>query len=226
MPARRQGRIVPVHESRILVQRGPDGWSAVFATSMDLLRLPALAAEPVLLGCFDDCLYFAAEVASPEPVRALFTGLGQVRGSPHGRRAVAAQQAGVLAYARACSLAQPSPLLWRVRCANSSPAQPRHERVTTPAASITSTRLDRHHRAGHRGRAGIARPPAAWPAGRYSTIAGFVELVKPRRRRAREVLEETGVTVLESTYPRRSRAFPSSLMIVTACAAASRSHAR
>ena len=71
-------RFVPVHESRILVQRGPDGWSAAFATAMDLGRLPALAAEPVLLGRFDDCIYFAIEVASPDPVQALFT-TGSVR---------------------------------------------------------------------------------------------------------------------------------------------------
>ena len=102
-------RFVPVHESRILVQRGPDGWSAAFATAMDLGRLPALAAEPVLLGRFDDCIYFAIEVASPDPVQALFT-TGSVRFEDlrNAGGQLPEQQAGVLAYARAM-------LYWRGR---------------------------------------------------------------------------------------------------------------
>ena len=56
---------------------------------------------------------------------------------------------------------------------------------------------------------------ASWPAGRYSTIAGFVEPGESLEDAvAREVLEETGVTVLESTYhSSQPWPFPSSLMI-------------
>jgi NAD+ diphosphatase len=64
---------------------------------------------------------------------------------------------------------------------------------------------------------------ASWPAGRYSTIAGFVEPGESLEDAvAREVLEETGVTVLESTYhSSQPWPFPSSLMIgYTAFAAA------
>ena len=64
---------------------------------------------------------------------------------------------------------------------------------------------------------------ASWPPGRYSTIAGFVEPGESLEDAvAREVLEETGVTVLESTYhSSQPWPFPSSLMIgFTARAAA------
>ncbi len=56
---------------------------------------------------------------------------------------------------------------------------------------------------------------AAWPAGRYSTIAGFVEPGESLEDAvAREVLEETGVAVHESTYhSSQPWPFPSSLMI-------------
>ena len=64
---------------------------------------------------------------------------------------------------------------------------------------------------------------AAWPEGRYSTIAGFVEPGESLEDAvAREVLEETGVRVLESEYhSSQPWPFPSSLMIgFTARAAA------
>jgi NAD+ diphosphatase len=56
---------------------------------------------------------------------------------------------------------------------------------------------------------------ASWPAGRYSTIAGFVEPGESLEDAvAREVLEETGVQVLDATYhSSQPWPFPSSLMI-------------
>jgi NAD+ diphosphatase len=56
---------------------------------------------------------------------------------------------------------------------------------------------------------------AAWPAGRYSTIAGFVEPGESLEDAvAREVLEETNVTVGEVEYhSSQPWPFPSSLMI-------------
>jgi NADH pyrophosphatase NudC (nudix superfamily) len=64
---------------------------------------------------------------------------------------------------------------------------------------------------------------AAWPPGRYSTIAGFVEPGESLEDAvAREVHEETGVTVLDAEYhSSQPWPFPSSLMIgFTARAAA------
>ncbi len=56
---------------------------------------------------------------------------------------------------------------------------------------------------------------AAWPAGRYSTIAGFVEPGESLEDAvAREVLEETGVTVDRIEYhSSQPWPFPSSLML-------------
>jgi NAD+ diphosphatase len=56
---------------------------------------------------------------------------------------------------------------------------------------------------------------AAWPPGRYSTIAGFVEPGESLEDAvAREVLEETGVVVQDAEYhSSQPWPFPSSLMI-------------
>ena len=56
---------------------------------------------------------------------------------------------------------------------------------------------------------------ASWPAGRYSTIAGFVEPGESLEDAvAREVLEETGVVVTEAHYhSSQPWPFPSSLML-------------
>ena len=64
---------------------------------------------------------------------------------------------------------------------------------------------------------------AAWPAGRYSTIAGFVEPGESLEDAvAREVLEETGVAISDASYhSSQPWPFPASLMIgFTARAAA------
>jgi NAD+ diphosphatase len=56
---------------------------------------------------------------------------------------------------------------------------------------------------------------ASWPSGRYSTIAGFVEPGESLEDAvAREVLEETGVRILDSDYhSSQPWPFPSSLML-------------
>jgi NAD+ diphosphatase len=69
---------------------------------------------------------------------------------------------------------------------------------------------------------------ATWPAGRYSTIAGFVEPGESLEDAvAREVLEETAVVVQESRYhSSQPWPFPSSLMLGFEATAAPGSIAR
>jgi NAD+ diphosphatase len=214
-----QARIVPVHESRILVLRGPDGWSAAFADSTHLEVLPALGAEPVLLGRFGDCVYFAAAVTDPASVQSLFAqdsvrfeDLRMAGGQ------VPDQQAGVLAYARAmlhwrdrhrycgaCGAPTRSASAGHVmKCTNDACGIDHFPRLD-PAIIVLVTDGER----------ALLGRQAAWPEGRYSTIAGFVEPGESLEDAvAREVLEETGVTVLEAAYhSSQPWPFPSSLMI-------------
>jgi NAD+ diphosphatase len=210
-------RIVPVLETRVAVTRNEAGWSAAFLQVSDLAVLDA--GEPVLLGSFDDTTYFAVEVTLPEPVLTRFAAAGtrfedlRLAGAQ-----LPAQQAGVLAYARAM-------LHWRSRhrfcgaCgAPTRPASAGHVRQCTnancgvdhfprldPAIIVLVTDGER----------ALLGRQAAWPEGRYSTIAGFVEPGESLEDAvAREVLEETGVAVVDAEYhSSQPWPFPSSLMI-------------
>jgi len=200
-----KARIVPVHESRILVQRGPAGWSAAYAESRHLESLPALAAEPVLLGRFGDCIYFAAEVSSPEPVQALFAeGAVRFEDLRMAGGQVPEQQAGVLAYARAmlywrsrhrycgaCGAPTRSASAGHVMTCTSDACGIDHFPRLDPAIIVLVTDGER----------ALLGRQASWPVGRYSTIAGFVEPGESLEDAvAREVLEETGVTVTAARY--------------------------
>ena len=73
----------------------------------------------------------------------------------------------------------------------------------------------------HDGRALLGRQPS-WPAGRYSALAGFLEVGESVEEAvAREVLEEAGVSVREVRYvASQPWPFPSSLMIACVAQAA------
>lgn len=212
-------RVVLVHESRILVQRGPEGWSAAYAEASHLQSLPALGVEAVMLGRFGDCVYFATELSSPEPVQTMFAA-GSVRFEDLRLAGgqLPEQQAGVLAYARAmlywrsrhrycgaCGAATRSASAGHVmKCTNDACGIDHFPRLD-PAIIVLVTDGER----------ALLGRQASWPAGRYSTIAGFVEPGESLEDAvAREVLEETGVTVTDSTYQSSQPwPFPSSLMI-------------
>jgi NAD+ diphosphatase len=217
--------IVPVWHSRSLVRQGADGsWSAAYVE----VRHAACAAVPdtelVLLGQFESRTYFAADLPGDEAPQlapdARFEDL-RVAGSQ-----LTAQEAGVLAYARAMTH-------WRNRhrycgvcgapCASTSAGHvmkcgnedcgAEHFPRLDPAIIVLVTDGDR----------ALLGRQAAWPPGRYSTIAGFVEPGESLEDAvAREVLEETGVVVQDSGYhSSQPWPFPSSLMIgFTARAAA------
>ncbi len=129
-----------------------------------------------------------------------------------------ADDAGLLAYARALSI-------WRsrqrfcgicgaptfpdraghlIRCSNDRCGHEFFPRID-PAIIVLVT--DGEH--------ALLGRQAGWPPGRYSTIAGFVEPGESLEDAvAREVLEETGVQILNTRYDSSQPwPFPSSLMV-------------
>jgi len=212
-----RARIVPVHDSRNLLRRDTEGMSAVF---LDPARLAVDApAEPVLLGEFQQTVYFALELAQPDPAIDA-AGAGDLRFEDLRLTGglLPEQQAGVLAYARAmlywrrrhrfcgvCGTATASVQAGHVmRCTNPGCATEHFPRLD-PAIIVLITDGER----------ALLGRQASWPQGRYSTIAGFVEPGESLEDAvAREVFEETGVTVHEADYhSSQPWPFPASLMI-------------
>ena len=208
--------VVPVWRSRSLVRRTPDGWSAAYVEPTHALVASITRADLVMLGQFGGRVYFAADMAGDDapPILddARFEDLRMIGAQ------LPEQEAGVLAYARGI-------LYWRhrhrhcgvcgspnlstsaghvMRCTNAGCATDHFPRIDPAIIVLVSD-----------GERALLGRQASWPAGRYSTIAGFVEPGESLEDAvAREVLEETGVTVLESDYhSSQPWPFPASLMI-------------
>lgn len=173
-------------------------------------------AELILLGEFRGQLCFAVEIESSDaPLLRAHTEFRDLR-SIAGE--LPRDEAGLLAYARAM-------VLWRERhrfcgrCGSGTlSAQGGHVRVCgsptcgiqqfpriDPAVIVLITDGER----------ALLGRQAAWPAGRYSTIAGFVEPGESLEDAvAREVREETGVEVAAVEYhSSQPWPFPASLML-------------
>jgi NAD+ diphosphatase len=217
--------IVPLWQARNLVRRGDRGSTAVFIEVTHERRGDLADTDLLLLGQFRGRACFAAEFtddAAPD----LAPGAGfedlRVAGAflPH-------DEAGLLAYARAM-------ILWRQRhrycgsCGAPAHAESAGHVMRCTGASCGAEQFPRLDPAiivlVTDGERALLGRQASWPAGRYSTIAGFVEPGESLEDAvAREVLEETGVTVESAEYhSSQPWPFPSSLMIgFTAHAAAS-----
>lgn len=127
-----------------------------------------------------------------------------------------AEEAGLLAYARALNL-------WRIahafcsRCgARSVAARAGHVRSCPDCGQQSFPRLDPAVIVlVHDGARALLGRQASWPPGRYSTIAGFVEPGESLEDAVRrEVLEETGITTQQVSYQSSQPwPFPSSLML-------------
>ena len=208
--------IVPVWHARSLLRREGDGCSAALVELSREWRVTLPDTELVLLGRFRGRVCFAAEVpgeAPPDsPPGTNFEDLRTTAGQ------LPRDEAGLLAYARAM-------VLWRQRhrycgrcgsatrsesaghvmkCGNPGCGSEHFPRLD-PAIIVLVTDGER----------ALLGRQAAWPAGRYSTIAGFVEPGESLEDAVvREVLEETGVTVTEASYhSSQPWPFPSSLMV-------------
>jgi NAD+ diphosphatase len=210
-------RLVPVWRSRSLVREG-DTPHGVFPLLADAIELLATCEPLVLLGLERDTAYFAADVShlddppGPSGEKATFVDLRQVGGRLDER------DSSLLAYARAMAT-------WHTRhrfCgACGSPTEGRqagHLRVCRDDA-CASQHFPRTDPAVimlvHDGERALLGRQASWPAGVYSTLAGFVEPGEGLEDAvAREVLEETGVRVTDVHYhSSQPWPFPSSLML-------------
>jgi len=210
-----ESRVLPIWDSRSLVTDGEAPRAAFFA----LTDLPAASRDGsglILLGRFGERNIFAYELDGAEPPPA-----------PSGTRfqelrvvatLLPADEAGLLGYARAmifwrrqhrfCGVCGAKTVANRgghvLVCTN--PAC-RHDHFprTDPAIIVLISDGER----------ALLGRQAAWPAGRYSTIAGFVEPGESLEDAvAREVFEETGVQVdLIEYHSSQPWPFPSSLML-------------
>ncbi|MBS0375867.1 MAG: NAD(+) diphosphatase [Proteobacteria bacterium] len=205
-------RYVPVWQSQSLLRREPEP-AAV------LLERAALAdagpGEAILLGRYQGTTCFAVEWQAPMPALPPAAEFADLRLAawllPH-------DEAGLLAYARAM-------VYWRARhryCgACGAPT-----RATSAGHVMTCTREGCGTESFPRidpaiivlvsdGERALLGRQASWPAGRYSTIAGFVEPGESLEDAVvREVREETAIDVAEVEYhSSQPWPFPSSLMV-------------
>ena len=210
-----RARLVPVWRMRSLVVSQPTPAAVLLPLSASL-RAQLPDDNLVLLGEFGEWVAFAAEFDDESPPTlapgAEFVDLRVTAGTLNPR------DAGLLAYARAL-------LTWRARhrycgaCgARLKVEQAGHQmRCSDPACNAQwFPRLDPAIivLVSDGDRALLGRQ-AAWPAGRYSTLAGFVEPGESFEDAVRrEVLEETGVQVGEMNYhSSQPWPFPASLMV-------------
>ena len=207
--------LLPVWDSRNLVRRTSGGYTVEFV-SAGTTGHERPGQDWILLGRFRDRYCFACETvheappATPEGTsyEDLRTTAGMLDGD----------EAGLLAYARAM-------VSWRnrsrycgacgsptvstsgghvMKCSNAACGAELFPRLD-PAIIVLVTDGER----------ALLGRQAAWPTGRYSTIAGFVEPGESLEDAvAREVLEETQVRTIDVTYhSSQPWPFPSSLMI-------------
>ena len=205
---------VPVWRMRSVVMSGGDQMSAHFVEGGAPFR-DRPPSDFILLGEFRNHVCFAVEVTGDEPpffANAEFHDLRLIAG------ALPAEEAGILAYARAM-------VQWRERhrfcgrcgaptaatqgghvqqCTDANCGSQQFPRID-PAVIVLVTDGER----------ALLGRQAAWPPGRYSTIAGFVEPGESLEDAVmREVREETGVEVDAVDYhSSQPWPFPSSLML-------------
>jgi NAD+ diphosphatase len=204
-------RFVPLWRQRNLMRLEPVP-AAEFLNATELGTFDP--SEAVLLGVYRGAACFALELRDEPPPRhgAEFADLRTTGGL------LPADDAGLLAYARAM-------IYWRRRhrhcgtcgaptragsgghvmiCTDASCADQSFPRIDPAIIVLVSD-----------GERALLGRQASWPAGRYSTIAGFVEPGESFEDAvAREVREETSIEVDEVLYhSSQPWPFPSSLMV-------------
>jgi NAD+ diphosphatase len=214
-----QTLVVPVWRAQNLIAPVDGGTAAHFVNGIDTLG-EVDPAELILLGEFRGRVCFAVEMPADRP--PVLDNLGDEAAQFRDLRTLAGElprdEAGLLAYARAM-------ILWRERhrfcgrcgsptvaaqaghvlkCSDHACGNQQFPRID-PAIIVLITDGER----------ALLGRQASWPAGRYSTIAGFVEPGESLEDAVvREVMEETGVVVDSVDYhSSQPWPFPSSLML-------------
>ena len=197
------------------VALAPDG----AALRMPLADLAGLARhdEPILLGVEGDVPLFAVD-GEGEDLAALLGGRGELVGLRDASLRLGRADAGVLAYAQAILSWQRRHRFCGVCGTRTASIEGGHARRCPSCGAINHPRTDPViivvvvDPAGDRI---VLGRQAVWPQGRYSALAGFVEPAEALERAvAREVLEESGVTVGDVRYhSSQPWPFPGSLML-------------
>lgn len=207
--------LIPVWRARCPLLRKPEP-RALLLEVTDLPSAAAGAEDLILLGEFRGRVVLTCEIEA-EAAPALDRG-----GEFADLRVIAGllghEEAGLLAYARAMVAFRRSHRYCGSCGAPARSAQSGHVMICTREACATESfpRLDPAVIVlVHDGERALLGRQAAWPAGRYSTIAGFVEPGESLEDTVRrEVFEETGIEVATANY-RSSQPwpFPRSLML-------------
>ncbi len=207
--------IVPVWRTRSCVIQAHDALAAHFLSIGDSIIGHVPLTDLIFLGEFRQRACFAVELdpqVDPRVQAAGFRDLRSIAGELN------AQEAAVLAYARAM-------ITWRERhrfcgrCgARTVPIQGGHVlRCSDPGCDNQQfPRIDPAIIVLiHDGERALLGRQASWPAGRFSTIAGFVEPGESLEDAVvREALEETGIKIDAVEYhSSQPWPFPSSLMV-------------
>ena len=205
-------RFVPIWQSRCLLQDG----GLVVCRREDLEPVTGGHEAAVFLGRRAGQALFAIEVRGAAPPPALPA--GGFRGLREVVAAVSEADAALLAYARAM-------ILWQERHRHcgvcGAPNRPREGGFV-----MACTNRDCDHKSFpridpavivlvHRGNRCLLGRQAAWPEGRFSTIAGFVEPGESLEDAVlREVHEETNIQVGACTYiGSQPWPFPAAMML-------------
>jgi NAD+ diphosphatase len=212
-------RVIPVWQGRNLFKDRQDGSGPVFPGAGELGELLGPITSPILLGVEDHCTFFAVDLPADDPeVPQQLSPLGRLYELKQAATMVDAQQAGILAYANAmtywhrcttfcgtCGSRTISNEAGHVLVCSNQACGRQHFPRTDPAIIVLVTRGDRCL---------LGRQPV-WPPRLYSTIAGFVEPGETLEQAvAREVYEETGVTVSGVSYASSQPwPFPGSIML-------------
>jgi NAD+ diphosphatase len=209
--------LVPVWRDRSYMRRAADGVFGGFVAVTHEIRMALPDEDLVMLGHYDGRTYFAVDLSSHDEAPQLlpdasFEDLRFLGGQLPG------QEGGVLAYARAmvhwrskhrycgvCGAPNRSDSAGHVMKCSNLACHTEHFPRLDPAIIVLVSDGER----------ALLGRQASWPAGRYSTIAGFVEPGESLEDAvAREVLEETGVSILSADYhSSQPWPFPASLML-------------